>query len=846
MKTGKYTIRYVLGITILMISVMLIFVYSYSCNKRRILEDVDVYIEELSYNTSSHVADVFRDKYASIASIAYLYGEAAQTETVDYGLLAELEENSGFDWIRYVAADGTDYTSDGSCTNVSDREYFIQGMSGEKGICEVLVSRISGEKLIGFYAPVYHVDEVRGIMVGFLKEHTISDMLELRMYDYPVDAFIFRQDGVVLGRNMSEGTLDIGNFDEGIGYVDEDDREQVLHAIQTQQQCQFTFEGSKGQSVGYVVPIAGTPWSMVQVFPSEVTHIVMKTTHRDEAMVLAGLLVIFVVFLVVVFISYRKQEKEKSDIIAYNKVNSLMRCLSEDYVYLIDVNLETGQEVRYKLSSGDVLEDWSMGEQSYTYCIRQYAYRYVADYDRERFIEATKLSVLLDVLKGQSDYYIEYDVVVDGKTMQYQGKFTISDDKQFENHMLISIRDITQSTKERNEKEKELADAKRMAESANKAKTTFLFNMSHDIRTPMNAIIGYTNLLENHLDDPEKITKYIQKIRYSSDFLLSLINNVLEMARIESGKVMLDETLWNVEQFNDTLISVFEEQFAQKKITFTRQIDVVHTDVACDALRLKQIYLNILSNAVKYTPEGGSVTMVLKELPCDREGYALYQCSVSDTGIGMSEDFLSHIFEEFTRESTVTDSKIAGSGLGMPIVKKLVELMDGTIDVESRLGRGSTFTVTIPHRIASRRSKEEIRRHVQDYSDVGFEHKRILLAEDNDMNAEIAEEILKSVGVEVERARDGIICVHMVQEAEEHYYDMILMDIQMPNMNGYEASRKIRRLQGEKAQIPIVAMTANAFEEDKKNALDAGMNGHVAKPIEIPRLMEVLQKYFGK
>ena len=409
--------------------------------------------------------------------------------------------------------------------------------------------------------------------------------------------------------------------------------------------------------------------------------------------------------------------------------------------------------------------------------------------------------------------------------------------------MLISISDISESTKERNRKEKELLEARRMAESANNAKTAFLFNMSHDIRTPMNAIIGFANLLEKHFDDREKVQNYIKKIKSSSEFLLSLINNVLEMARIESGKMTLDATIWNVEQFNDTLVSVFEEQLRQKNLKFTRNINIIHKDVVCDALKLKEIYFNILSNAIKYTPEGGCISMTLDEIPSEKEGVSFYKCVITDTGIGMAEEFLPHLFEEFTREKSTTESKIGGSGLGMPIVKKLVEFMDGTIEVQGRLGKGTTVTVMIPHKTADRDALEEMRKNALENTEVSFEKKRVLLVEDNDINAEIAVEILESVGLKTERAKDGIICVHMVQEANEDYYDLILMDIQMPNMNGYDATRKIRCLDGKKAVIPIVAMTANAFEEDKKNAFDAGMNGHIAKPIKTDELISVLTEF---
>ena len=845
MKKTKISIQYIISICVLIICIMLTLALAYVRNRNRNLDQVDRYIDELSVTTTAHVEDVFDDKLSSIDSIAYLYGNAIKSTEVDLDLLSGLEEKSGFDWIRFIASDGTDYASDGSTTHVEDREYFKQGIEGKSGMCEVIESRINGEKLIGFYAPVYFQNTVYGVMVGFLTENTVSMILKTELYGYPADTLIFREDGIVLGRYMADGTSNISDLNDVIEYVSQSSRENVVEAIEKNENYRFTFKDSLGVSVGYVVPIKGTNWSVVQMFPSGASHIVIQGAFQDGSKTFSMITMIFVIFIVFIIYTYRKTEKLKAEELAYQKVNSVMRCVTEDYMYLIDVDLDTQQEITYRLSSGDCLKDWTHGNQDYTYCITQYANTYVAEYDRDRFMKATELSTLRDVLSRQTDFYIEYDGIINGNIRQFQEKYTMPNDRQFDHHMLISIRDITESIKERNAKEKELAEAKRMAESANNAKTAFLFNMSHDIRTPMNAIVGFTNLLEMHLDDEEKAKNYIKKIKASSEFLLSLINNVLEMARIESGKMILEESAWNIEQLSEMLLSVFEEQFKNKKLHFTEKINIIHKDIICDSLKLKEIYLNILSNAVKYTPEGGSISICLDEFPSEKEGISLYQCVVSDTGIGMSEEFCAHIFEEFTREMSSTESKIVGSGLGMAIVKRLVEFMNGTIHVKSRIGKGTTVTIKIPHKIAVTTETSPVPSRTYENAESVFRQKRILLVEDNDLNAEIAEEILKSTGIITERAKDGLDCVHMVQEAGEDYYDLILMDIQMPHMNGYDAARAIRKMHGKQSQIPIIAMTANAFEEDKKNAFDAGMNGHIAKPIEITKMIKTLQKYFS-
>ena len=385
--------------------------------------------------------------------------------------------------------------------------------------------------------------------------------------------------------------------------------------------------------------------------------------------------------------------------------------------------------------------------------------------------------------------------------------------------------------------------ALKKAEDASLAKTRFLNNMSHDIRTPMNVILGYAQLMEKELNGkgmPETL-EHLEKLQQSGALLLSIINNVLDMARIESGRMELDENYCRIEDVWKSLFAVFDEKAKKKNITLHYTMNVEHEHVLTDVTKIKEIFVNILSNAIKYTPSGGAVMVDVAELPCDEPGHMIEKIRVNDTGIGMSQDYLTNIFEAFTRERNTTKSKIVGTGLGMSIVKKYVDLLGGTIDVESELGKGSTFTVTLKHRIAD--ESYYVKKHIEEHetgSEI-LEGRNILLAEDNDLNAEIAKTILKNAGLKIDCVEDGIQCVNRIMEMPVGTYDMILMDIQMPKMNGYKATQEIRHLlDRNKACIPIIAMTANAFEEDKRDAIAAGMDGHIAKPIQVDKLLSML------
>ena len=529
------------------------------------------------------------------------------------------------------------------------------------------------------------------------------------------------------------------------------------------------------------------------------------------------------------------------------RYNMLINGLSREYssVWYIDAALDTVSLVRSNATSQTtkaVLA--SVKDVSYEKVIRAYIDTFVVPEDRERLYQQTSIAELLRQIPDDDVYRIDYARQnLDGQQCHFQACYARDINATGSQCFIAGFRDVQSMFMAEQRKQKELAEARRVAEAANASKTNFLFNMSHDIRTPMNAIMGFRDLLEKYQDDPARRKRYLDKIKEASKVLLSIINNVLEMARIEKGKLALEEAAYNVHEFAASLYVVLEDMMQARKITVTYELKVEHPCLYGDTTKLREIYLNILSNACKYTEPGGRVTVVCEELPAAKPGWGIFRSTITDTGIGMAADFLPHVFDEFSRENNTTSTKIEGTGLGMSIVKRLVALMDGTIEMQSEKGVGTTCIVSIPHRFAA--AAEISGEQIPAAAVSSLKGVRILLAEDNEINAEITMTILQEAGILIDHAADGRICVDMLRAAPDAYYDLILMDVQMPNLNGYEAARQIRALpDAAKAGIPILAMTANAFEEDRQEALKAGMNGHLAKPIETKFLLQTLADLF--
>ena len=519
-----------------------------------------------------------------------------------------------------------------------------------------------------------------------------------------------------------------------------------------------------------------------------------------------------------------------------------VEALSAGYSYICLINLETGD---VELIKGNNIPGLNGRYTQIDHNILlEQVNRLIAEPFRQSSVEFYDSTTIAKRLEGKNSLFHTCE--------RTDGTWILSmivPQKYDENGRVVSVllanRDFTEEKKRELEQEEALRQEKIKAEKANEAKSIFLFNMSHDIRTPMNAILGYSQLMKKELTNP-KLVHYQEMIEQSSQLLLSIINNVLDMARVESGKMELDENYEVVGNITQLVCGAFAAEASKKNIELNKIVNVEHKHIITDSTKMQEILSNLISNAIKYTSAGGKVTIDTRELPYDKEGYTLIQTKVSDTGIGMSEEFLPSLFELFTRERNTTLSKIPGTGLGMAIVKNLVDLMNGSIEVESELGKGSTFTITIPHKIAN---KDYTNRNIESSHelDIDFKGKRILLAEDNELNAEITTTILSEMGFEVKAVEDGILCVNEMQHQPTNTYDLILMDIQMPNMDGYKATDCIRHLsQLEKANIPIIAMSANAFEEDKKKAFDAKMNDYITKPIDFQKMEVVLKHVLSK
>ena len=943
-------------------------------NRQRILMQNDGFIEAATEQTAARVNELIRNAERDVDMIAYLYGSLMTEPEVDSEMLRDMTERSNFDYVEFISSDGMDLTADGRTADLSDREYFRLGMQGSSGKCVIYNSRITNETLLIFYTPFYYEDRIIGVLSGILRGDTLSEIFSAEYFGLQNGNYLLERDGSVIfstGDSSGSGNL-LASMKER-NRLSEKDLEKLEQALENGSSTNFNYEGANGAGSAYVTALEDGDWMLLQNFSSVLTRDMAQSADSAGIRLELKLFAVFMAYLLYLAI---KNWMQKKRLVSENQqMSRIVDAVPQLFTRFALVDYET--------DTYEYLEDKKSSAQergSYSDLIRFLESKYIpGEGSGENMSVLISPEYVKEHLTEDVPYLqFEYQIDMEGKRWENVSILCLKRKDGVPSNVLYAIQDVTALKEREMQIRMALQDASEAAEAANRAKSDFLARMSHDIRTPMNAIMGMTAVAAMHLDDRERLTDCLGKITVSSRHLLALINDVLDMSKIESGKVTLSEEPFSMADMVDSIVTIIRGQVNSKRQELKVHIsDIEHENVIGDTLRLRQVFVNILGNAVKFTPENGTITFSIRENESRIHGMACYEFVCEDTGIGMDEAFLKTIFDPFTRSENSVSRNIEGTGLGMSITRNIVRLMEGDIQVESQVGVGSRFTVQIHLKLQdleaedveelanlrilvadddkdsciaaceilegigmqaewvssgeeavlrTRKSHEEgddfaavildwkmpgkdgietareIRQQVgdgvpiiilsaYDWTEVedrardagiqafiekplfrsrlvyalksvlsrddgkkqmemeelhqaGFQGKRVLLVEDNELNREISEELLTAIGVEVEQAEDGKQAVEKVQSSSPYHYDLIFMDIQMPVMNGYEAARRIRSLDREDTgKVPIIAMTANAFADDVKEAYDAGMNDHVAKPVEVAKLVEVLQKW---
>ena len=977
MKRRRKSIQQVTYVVLLLLAIVVLFQWYTAQNSRRMEERNKSYAADSTRQMANRIDEELNNALDLINTYAYFIGESLTGPENMPQMLKEMEDDSIFDALLFTDLEGVNYVSDGRTSDAAGRDYYVQGVKGNCGISVIFDSAFYDETMLCFYAPVRYQGEIIGVLRGaYLAEEYLKNMLTTTYFGEAASVHLCMPDGSVIACSDKKGhTGNLLDMLVQIEMIDQNTAQKTMEVLKNGGEGAFICGfGSKTDNL-CVRYLSENPFALIQTFPKNVTQSMIKAENligiQLETMMI-GLFVIYIIVLLVGAGREKKRLKQENRDMGY--IISGVNTLFSRFV-MVDFEADTYQYLEGTQPKGSGLDVKGKYEDLLHYLCSIL----IEEGDRKEFAMQMKRDALIQSLEGQNDVRFECHILQDGRAEWDHMNIICLERREGRAVKALFIRqNITAQVRKQREQTQALQDALMQAQHANRAKTTFLSNMSHDIRTPMNAIIGFTTIAVSHIDNKEQVRDCLQKVLSSSNHLLSLINDILDMSRIESGKVQIMEQDCNLSEMMHNLVNIIQPQVKAKQLElFMDSVGVVNEDVVADSLKLNQIFINLLSNAVKYTPASGKISFRIKQKTTFNHGYGDYVFTVEDSGIGMSAEFVKHIFEPFERESTTTQTGIQGTGLGMAITKNIVEMMNGTISVESEVGKGSVFTVeltlklqdtekneaqikalqglralvvdddfnvcdsvskmlkqlgmhsewTTSGREAAYRAKiayeegnsfhtyiidwqmpetsgmetaRRIRKAVgenvpiiiltaYDWTDIeeeakeagvtafcakplflsdlksallsanhllekeepkaawtlaDFSGKRVLLVEDVELNREIAEVILSEAGFTVEFAPDGTDAVTMVERAEEYYYDVILMDVQMPIMDGYEATRTIRNLPRKDVKtLPIIAMTANALEEDKEAALKHGMNAHVAKPIDIDILIEVLGKF---
>ena len=946
------------------------FVYLHTTRNMTVERNAN-YVADAATQTAKRIDDLLVCAENSISAIAKMYEQSLDPTRADVEMLDKLTESTVFDYIGYVNADGIYTDNRGLQADASDRQYVQDGLRGNSGMDMIFNGRVSGEDLVIFYAPLRLDGEVAGVLTGRYRQQQMRDIITSSYFGEPANTYLCLSDGTVIAcskEEMPQNILDALDQKDG---ADQEAVDLLTNALSTGTSSSFTYTNSYGSSAAYVTKLPHSDWMLLQIFPMQVTNEMLSESGSAATYLLLWLVILSALY---IFLLLLESHKEKMKLTwEKQQMREIVDSTSRLFSRFILADLE--HDTYTLLTNDDLTDEGQLPDQG--------SYSDLRDYWTDRVLDEDADGGAKELLSVRS---IQERLTEDVPSLQYENRIQgdgiywwqisvlcLKREKGVPTSVLLAVQDVTELKEMEQRSRSALEDAYQSAQAANDAKRTFLFDMSHDMRTPMNAIIGLSGLLDRDAGDPERVRSYSRKINASGQHLLALINEVLDMSKIESGKTTLNLSPFFLSELLEELTAVFQSQAQEKAQTLQIRVFGVEQDhLVGDKLRLSEILSNLLSNAVKYTSRGGHVALTVHGLRQTTPGYVHLLFEIADNGIGMSPEFVQHVFDPFSRENNSTISGIQGTGLGMTITKSLVDLMGGIISVESIQGQGSTFRVELELRPAagddgpdfwkehgiskalilgpeekicqsiqslmastdmelqytadSQRAMDlaagtafdlilldrtlpgmdalEVIRRIRarsgnsptlllidndwitveedarsagasgflpapfamstlrkavsecrcqpetqplDDKDLVLEGLRLLVAEDNDINAEILMELLDMEGAACERAVNGRETVSLFQSKPVGYYDGVLMDIQMPEMNGYEAAQAIRALhRSDAAGIPIVAMTANAFAEDVQKSLEAGMNAHLAKPVDLDELKRVLSKLTGE
>ena len=833
-------------------SVLLVFIVASFAIYMKVNRQITVsrnarYVEDAANQTAKRIEDLLVAAENSISAIAHLYEKTMDPDRIDTRMLQKMVDDTPFDYIGIVGMDGIYTDNQGKQAQVSDRYYFQDGMAGHSGMDIIFNGRLAHEKLMIFYAPLRFDGEIVGVLTGRYGEKQMCQIIASTFFEVPSMTYLCLPDGTIF--SSSNGADQQDNILAALREAEGSDQKTIAaleDALENGRSRSLTYRSKQGSNAAYVTKLPGKDWMLLQVFPIEVTNAMLQESNVLAMCLELWLAGLFVAYIIILLVENRKQKAKL--ILEKQEMREIVESTSQLFsrFVLVDLKHDTYEYLKSEPLKGEEVKGISTGKvlaQKGTYSLlRDYWDSRVVEEDEPVRNQLTIDSIRKNLTEDTSYLQYEYRTVEDRISWTQISVLCLKREKGVPVSVLMAVQDVTELKDAELKNRMAMEEAYRAVKAANEAKTVFLSNMSHDMRTPMNAIIGFSALLDRDASKPDKVREYNGKIAASSRHLLNLINNVLDMSKIESGQNRLDVAEFTLEELLEELKAAVQPMALEKQ----QSLEIGSCSLRSECLlgdkpRLRQILVNLLSNAVNYTPKGGRIELSVLELPEISGEYAHLCFQVRDNGIGISPEFLEHIFDPFTREKNTTASGILGTGLGLAIAKSMVDLMGGTISAESTQGEGSTFRVELELRYAAQPSRENA--PVPQANAEGLEGLRVLAAEDNDINAEILEELLSLEGVSCERTVNGQEALERFRQMPPGYYDAILMDIQMPVMNGHQAARAIRALDRPDAKtIPIVAMTANAFAEDVQKSMEAGMNAHLAKPINMPSLKGVLQK----